>query len=97
MGVVYAHVGDSRVYRLRNSKLDQLTIDHSLLADLQMVGDVSPFSLGGVLIQKYHHESDRHRAPCRSGRAKLSAILIGTTIFSYVFRRPIRSRQKGRR
>lgn len=42
MGVIYAHVGDSRVYRLRNSKLEQLTIDHSLLADLEMVGDVSP-------------------------------------------------------
>lgn len=26
------HVGDSRVYRLRQSKLERLTIDHTLLA-----------------------------------------------------------------
>jgi serine/threonine protein phosphatase PrpC len=29
--VVYAHVGDSRIYRWRNQKLDLLTKDHSLL------------------------------------------------------------------
>lgn len=42
MGVIYANVGDSRIYRLRNKQLEQLTIDHSLLADLEMVGDVPP-------------------------------------------------------
>jgi serine/threonine protein phosphatase PrpC len=31
---VIAHVGDSRVYRLRDGKLAQLTVDHSLLAQL---------------------------------------------------------------
>lgn len=30
--IVYAHVGDSRIYRLRNQKLELLTQDHSLLA-----------------------------------------------------------------
>lgn len=31
--VVIAHVGDSRVYRLRNSEITQLTRDHSLLQE----------------------------------------------------------------
>lgn len=45
MGVVYANVGDSRIYRLRNKRLEQLTIDHSLLADLEMGGDITPAAL----------------------------------------------------
>ncbi|MGD0673994.1 MAG: Stp1/IreP family PP2C-type Ser/Thr phosphatase [Polyangiaceae bacterium] len=32
-GVYLAHVGDSRVYRMRDGKLEQLTEDHSLLND----------------------------------------------------------------
>jgi protein phosphatase len=33
-GLILAHVGDSRIYRLRNQQLVQLTEDHSLLKDL---------------------------------------------------------------
>jgi protein phosphatase len=32
-GVYVAHVGDSRVYRIRDGKIEQLTEDHSLLND----------------------------------------------------------------
>jgi protein phosphatase len=32
-GVYLSHVGDSRIYRIRDSKIEQLTEDHSLLND----------------------------------------------------------------
>jgi len=38
--VVIGHVGDSRAYRLRDGDLAQLTIDHSLLAQLEAEGVV---------------------------------------------------------
>lgn len=36
--VIFAHVGDSRIYRLRNKKLQQLTSDHSLMRELIDLG-----------------------------------------------------------
>ena len=36
--VLVAHVGDSRVYRIRNGHIEQLTRDHSLTADLEAAG-----------------------------------------------------------
>ena len=39
-GLIYAHVGDSRIYRLRNKKLQQMTKDHSLLRELLELGQL---------------------------------------------------------
>jgi len=41
-GVLVGHVGDSRVYRLRDGKLTQLTEDHSLLNDYIKMKRLSP-------------------------------------------------------
>jgi len=41
-GVSVGHVGDSRAYRLREDKLEQLTHDHSLVAELERSGQLSP-------------------------------------------------------
>ena len=40
-GLIYGHVGDSRIYRFRESKLEQLTQDHSLLRELIDLGQLS--------------------------------------------------------
>ena len=40
-GALVGHVGDSRVYRVRGSRLDQLTFDHSLVWELRKHGQIS--------------------------------------------------------
>ena len=39
---VIAHVGDSRIYRVRQNELKQMTVDHSLLNHLLSTGELRP-------------------------------------------------------
>ena len=39
-GALVAHVGDSRIYRLRGNRLHQLTFDHSLVWEMQATGQL---------------------------------------------------------
>ena len=41
-GLYFAHVGDSRIYRIRDGRMDQMTEDHSLLNDYKKMKDLSP-------------------------------------------------------
>ncbi len=38
----FAHVGDSRLYRLKNSTLEQITLDHSYVESLVRKGELTP-------------------------------------------------------
>src|SRR3990172_2186562 len=40
-GALVAHIGDSRVYRLRGNVLEQLTFDHSLVWEMEVAGPMT--------------------------------------------------------
>jgi serine/threonine protein phosphatase PrpC len=47
-GAVFAHVGDSRIYRFNRNGLEQLTRDHSLVTEMIDLGELSEKNLDGV-------------------------------------------------
>ena len=51
-GAVVAHVGDSRVYRLRQNRFEQLTFDHSLVWEMRKSGQLSDEELATGKIPK---------------------------------------------
>ena len=51
-GLIYGHVGDSRIYRLRDHKLELLTKDHSLIRELVEHGQLSERQVSDYYIYK---------------------------------------------
>ena len=49
--ILLGHVGDSRVYRLREGEVDQLTRDHSLLAEMANAGVAARRHLSSIITQ----------------------------------------------
>jgi len=48
-GALVAHAGDSRIYRLRGNRVEQLTFDHSLLWEMRATGNMSPDALANLV------------------------------------------------
>jgi PPM family protein phosphatase len=74
--VAVGHVGDSRAYRLRGGELTQLTQDHSLVAELERSGQLTPEAaehhpqrsiITRALGPEPDVEVDTHTFPARAG------------------------------
>lgn len=59
-GAILGHVGDSRCYRVRNDRIEQLTFDHSLQWELQRQGRLKP---GDVFLPEARHVITRSLGP----------------------------------
>jgi serine/threonine protein phosphatase PrpC len=68
--VVFGHVGDSRAYRLRGDELEQITTDHSLVAELVQSGVLTP------------EEAERHPQRSAITRAVGTERAIEADVFS---------------
>ncbi len=64
--IAVAHVGDSRMYRLRGDKFEQITMDHSLLQELVDRGFYSPEEAQRGRQQKLCHARPGRRSYGRS-------------------------------
>jgi protein phosphatase len=69
-GCLIGHVGDSRVYRLRGTALEQLTEDHSLLNDYIKMKSMTPEE-----IETFPHKNVIVRALGMKETVKVDAIL----------------------
>jgi protein phosphatase len=59
-GAVIGHVGDSRAYRVRRDRIDQLTFDHSLQWELEMRGRLPPED---IALQEHRNVITRSLGP----------------------------------
>ena len=59
-GAITGHVGDSRIYRIREDRIEQLTFDHSLHWELQRAGRLKP---GDVFLPEAKHVITRSLGP----------------------------------
>jgi PPM family protein phosphatase len=74
--IAIAHVGDSRMYRLRDGELERLTEDHTLVAELERQGKITQEEAGRhpqrsiitrALGAEHDIQVDHHTWPARDG------------------------------